>query len=206
MAALMYARRVEALSKSLGKLVASPPRPLAALATYISRSLSTNAAMCATDDELDFHDDPLSEYRRVPRRRVDGFPSFFAVPRTVSHLLNVMDAMADGRLPASRFAGWSKRGWDAREDKDALHLRFDMPGLGKEHVKLSAEQGTLVVKGEGDSDPGEGDRRRYSTRIDLSPEHFRLDQIRAVMKNGILKVVIPKVAEDENKAFNVEIE
>ncbi|KAL3000269.1 hypothetical protein AAZX31_09G204000 [Glycine max] len=46
----------------------------------------------------------------------------------------------------------SRRGWewDAKETKDVLLLRVNMPGLGKEHVKISVEQNTLAVKGEGD--------------------------------------------------------
>ncbi|RRT62666.1 hypothetical protein B296_00043283 [Ensete ventricosum] len=86
-----------------------------------------------------------------------------------------------------------------------------MPGLGKEQVKVWAEHNTLIIKGEGDKEAGEeGEEsvgRRYSSRIDLPPESYRMDQIRAEMKNGVLKVVVPKVKEEERKdVFQVKIE
>jgi HSP20 family protein len=46
-------------------------------------------------------------------------------------------------------AGGVRRGWDAKETEDALHLRIDMPGLSKEDVKIFVEQNTLTIKGEG---------------------------------------------------------
>ncbi|RWR97864.1 small heat shock protein, chloroplastic-like protein isoform X2 [Cinnamomum micranthum f. kanehirae] len=89
--------------------------------------------------------------------------------------------------------GGSRRGFDVREDKDALYLRVDMPGLGKEDVKVFVEQNTLIIKGGGgdknsgydDSDRESG--RRYSSRIDLPSELYKLDEIEAEMKNGVLK-------------------
>lgn len=68
----------------------------------------------------------------------------------------------------------ARRGWDAKEDKDALYLRIDMPGLGKEDVKVSAEQNTLIIKGEGEKESeNEVSERRFSTRIDLRPNYTR---------------------------------
>ena len=40
-----------------------------------------------------------------------------------------------------------RSGWDAKETEDSLLLRLDMPGLGKEDVKISIEQNTLTIKG-----------------------------------------------------------
>lgn len=132
------------------------------------------------------------------------------VPRsTVSQLLNMMDSMIEGPFQSSaRSSGGIRRGWEAREDTDALYLRIDMPGLGKENVKVSAEQGTLVIKGEGEVEAGEEEsRRRYSTRIDLAPEIYELDSIRAEMRNGVLKVVVPKAKQEERKdVFRVNVE
>ncbi|CAA6665003.1 unnamed protein product [Spirodela intermedia] len=82
------------------------------------------------------------------------------------------------------------RGWDVREDDGVLYLPIDMPGLTKEHVNVSVDENKLVVRGEG---------REYSSRIDLPPEVYHLDMVRAEMKNGVLKVVVPKVKAYERK-------
>lgn len=101
-----------------------------------------------------------------------------------------------------------RRGWDARETEDALHLRVDMPGLGKEDVKISVEQNTLIIKGEGAKEGDEEESaRRYTSRIDLPDKLYKIDQIRAEMKNGVLKVVVPKMKEEERKdVISVKVE
>ncbi|KAL6989741.1 hypothetical protein U1Q18_015492 [Sarracenia purpurea var. burkii] len=62
------------------------------------------------------------------------------------------------------------------------------------------EGNTLIIKGEGvkESDDDE-DSPRYTSRIDLPLNLFKIDQIKVEMKNGVLKVVIPKVKEEERK-------
>ena len=122
-----------------------------------------------------------------------------------------MDQMMENPFTAlSRgMGGASRRGFDVREDKDALYLRVDMPGLGKEDVKVFVEQNTLIIKGEGDNESGDVSEsgRRYSSRIDLPSELYKLDDIKAEMKNGVLKVLVPKVKEDERKdVFQVNVE
>lgn len=138
----------------------------------------------------------------------------FNPTRSLSEVLNLMDQMMDAPFPAAArgMAGGARRGWEAKEDSDALHLRIDMPGLGKEHVKVSAEQNTLIIKGEGE---GEGEKeseeveagRRYSSRIDLPEGLYKMGEIKAEMKNGVLKVTVPKVKQEERKdVFQVQIE
>lgn len=112
-------------------------------------------------------------------------------------------------LSASRGIGAGvRRGWDVRDTDDALKLLIDMPGLDKEDVKVSVEQNTLVIKGEEakESDVEESGRK-YTGRIDLPEKVYRTDQIKAEMKNGVLKVVVPKAKEDERAdVFHVKVE
>ena len=68
--------------------------------------------------------------------------------------------MDDIATAAPGRAGGVRRGWNAREVDEALHLRVDMPGLGKEHVKVWAEQNSLVIKGEGEKEVGEDEAAR----------------------------------------------
>ena len=188
---------------------------MAASGSVIARSFNTNAQIREPEDDRDLDVDRRSGSGEVSRRRFDGFPTYLSdvmdpfVPRTVSQLLNMMDSMLEGPFQSSaRSSGGLRRGWDARDDTDAVYLRIDMPGLGKENVKVNAEQGTLFIKGEGEVEAGEEEsKRRYNTRIDLAPEIYKLDAIRAEMKNGVLKVIVPKVKQEERKdVFHVNIE
>ncbi|XXG40427.1 hypothetical protein AAC387_Pa01g1147 [Persea americana] len=214
MAAMLASRK--ALSSSLMQKLITPFRPLSSASSTI-RSFNTNVQVSdegGHDDNLDI--DRRSE-RSISRRggRDDSIVSDVLDPffpsRSLSQVLNLMDQMMENPFTAlSRgMGGASRRGFDVREDKDALYLRVDMPGLGKEDVKVFVEQNTLIIKGEGDNESGDVSEsgRRYSSRIDLPSELYKLDDIKAEMKNGVLKVLVPKVKEDERKdVFQVNVE
>ncbi|KAL5212450.1 hypothetical protein ABZP36_023297 [Zizania latifolia] len=199
------------IAGSLAPGAASALRPVALAGG--SRGFNTGAQLRQYDrDEVD--DDSGREYetRRLTRDTTvpaffsDVFRDPFSPPQSLGRLLSLMDDLAS---PAGRAAPL-RRGWNAKEDDEALHLRVDMPGLGKEHVKVWAEQNSLVIKGEGDKEPDEDEGAappRYSGRIELAPEVYRMDQIKAEMKNGVLKVVVPKVKEQQRRdVFQVNVE
>jgi HSP20 family protein len=129
-------------------------------------------------------------------------------------------------MPAPR--GW----WVAKQNKDALTLQVPMPGLGKEDVKVRAEKYTLVILGcketaedgkgsvdaketakDGKGPAAHGDNDdvyeggNITRRIDLPADAYKMDQVKAEMKNGLLKVTVPKVKEEERKdVFYVTVE
>ncbi|XP_038906132.1 small heat shock protein, chloroplastic-like isoform X1 [Benincasa hispida] len=183
-------------------------RSASVLPSFVGRSFNTNAQMTNyADDDRSVDVDRRSD-RSLSRSR-DRFPGFagnvfdpFSPTRSLSQVLNLMDQfMEDPFLAASRGVGaGSRRGWDVREDENGLYLRMDMPGLSKDDVKVSVEQNTLIIKGEaGKESEDEEDRRRFSSRLDLLANLYELNSIKAEMKNGVLKVAVPKVKEEERK-------
>ncbi|XP_043703823.1 23.6 kDa heat shock protein, mitochondrial-like [Telopea speciosissima] len=108
-------------------------------------------------------------------------------------------------------AGGTRGGWDVIEEEKGLYIRIDMPGVGKEDVKVSVEENTMTITGEGDKESGyrESGRRgrRYYNTIVIPMKLFKMDQIKAEMKNGVLTIVILKVKEEESKDIHhVQIE
>jgi len=220
MASTVASKRVVPLVRALEKLLAASPAPCAvsslrpvAVAGGL-RGYNTGAPLRRYEG-TESEDDSVREYegRRggrdfaVPSLFSDVFRDPFSAPQSLGRLLSLMDDIATA---APGRAGGVRRGWNAREDDEALHLRVDMPGLGKEHVKVWAEQNSLVIKGEGEKEAGEDEAApppRYTGRIELSPEVYRMDKIKAEMKNGVLRVVVPKVKEEERKdVFQVNVE
>ncbi|XP_061352520.1 heat shock 22 kDa protein, mitochondrial-like isoform X2 [Gastrolobium bilobum] len=201
------------LSSSL--LSRSLLRPTASASRFFNTNTMRKYDDHDDDRNLDVDRRSDSSLPRAPRR--DDFFSDvfdpFSTTRSLSQVLNMMDQFMDNPfLSASRGIGAGagvRRGWDARETEDALLLRVDMPGLGKEDVKISVEQNTLTIKGEGakESDDEEGGPRRYTSRIDLPDKLYKIDQIKAEIKNGVLKVVVPKMKEEErNDVINVKVD
>lgn len=188
-------------------------RPGNSAASAMCRSLSTAAAKYRPEDDSAIQDDKQS--REASEIRRAGFPNIFEDPFYPMRSLGFgLDQLFDNPfLAASRrtgdaIIGGSRKPWGATEDKEALHLRVDMPGLGKEDVKVYAEGNALVIKGESLSEAElNGSGRKYSSRIELPAKVYKLDQIKAQMKNGVLKVTVPKLTEEEIKnVINVNIE
>ncbi|KAE8770452.1 23.7kDa heat-shock protein [Hordeum vulgare] len=85
-------------------------------------------------------------------------PSFFSqdvldplgAPTGIARLLS--------QTGLSSTAGASRLGrWVAKEDDGAVYLEVPMPGLTKEHVQVRADKHILVIKGEGEKQPWDGD-------------------------------------------------
>ncbi|CAK7324974.1 unnamed protein product [Dovyalis caffra] len=181
-----------------------------ATAPSSSRLFNTNALRDYEEDREGGIEDRRS-HRSVSRSRDDFLSDVFdpfLPTRSLSQILNATDMLLQNPLLSASRAAGLHRGWDARETDEALNLRIDMPGLAKEDVKVSVEQNTLIIKGEGaEESKDEESGRRYSSRIELPEKMYKTDEIKAEMKNGVLKVVVPKVKEDERAdVFNVKVE
>jgi HSP20 family protein len=88
---------------------------------------------------------------------------------------------------------------DIYETRDAVVVVSDMPGVDEKSVDISVENDTLTISGKVESQAvpghrlvwqeyGEGDYRRAFT---LSNDVDR-DNITAVVKNGVLRLTLPK--------------
>ncbi|GAA0152979.1 hypothetical protein LIER_11326 [Lithospermum erythrorhizon] len=142
----------------------------------------------------------------------------FPTAGTVQQMMETMDRLMEDPFAYSR--QWSSspentptslysRGrtpWEIKEGEKDYKMRFDMPGMTKEDVKVWVEENMLVIKAEkepkkkGDIEGGEiGDwggksYGRYSYRIAL-PENVEFEKIKAEVKDGVLYITIPKVVE-----------
>ncbi|KAK2979292.1 hypothetical protein RJ640_013256, partial [Escallonia rubra] len=81
---------------------------------------------------------------------------------------------------------------DMKHEDDGFHLRLDMPGVGRDAVKVWVENGMLFVQGFDMTETA----RFYNGGVILNtcdkPLELDLDQIEVEIKNGVLKVFIPK--------------
>ncbi|KAL8232349.1 hypothetical protein R6Q57_002127 [Mikania cordata] len=96
-----------------------------------------------------------------------------------------------------------------KEKDESYNIKFQMPGLSKEDVKITVEDGMLFIWGERKeeeegSDDGEfwsaATYGYYNTSLML-PEDAKVEEITAEIKDGVLHVIIPK---DENKKKNIK--
>jgi HSP20 family protein len=101
---------------------------------------------------------------------------------------------------------------DIFEDAEGITLLADMPGVDKEHLNLEVANDALTVEGEVKIDMPEGiealyaDVRstRYRRSFGLSGE-LETGEIDATLKDGVLRVRIPKRAEARPRKIDVRV-
>ncbi|KAL0010671.1 hypothetical protein SO802_005779 [Lithocarpus litseifolius] len=96
---------------------------------------------------------------------------------------------------------------------DYYKLHYEVPGLAKEDLKITVDDGVLRIKGEHkeekeeDSDDEYWSSRSYgyyNTSVFL-PEDAKVDEIKAELKDGVLSITIPRAEKlkKEVKEINV---
>ncbi len=102
---------------------------------------------------------------------------------------------------------------NTREGDDAYYIELDLPGIKKEDIEITTEENILTISGERkQSKESEGDEYykvesvygKFVRNFTL-PEKVDVEKIHAESKNGVLEVVIPKIAEAERKPKKITI-
>lgn len=101
---------------------------------------------------------------------------------------------------------------DIYEEKDKLVVSMDLPGLRKEDVSVTLQEGILTVKGErklhAPKDATYYTQERVSgtfTRTIELPVSVDAGKIDAHFRDGVLEIVLPKTEEAKPKQIEVKV-
>ena len=102
---------------------------------------------------------------------------------------------------------------DLYETDEALVLEMWAPGLSPEDIEVSLEGSKLTIRGEVKPLADEKVRRYYLQEIPHGsfvrsftlPVEVDADKVKAEFKNGVLKLVLPKVEAAKAKRIPVEV-
>lgn len=100
---------------------------------------------------------------------------------------------------------------DIFENEDALTMVLEMPGVDRENINVSVENGVLTVEGKINFSKYEGLQPVYS-EYNIGPYRrtFRIssridqDRIRAEMRDGVITLVLPKAEEAKPRRIEVK--
>lgn len=103
---------------------------------------------------------------------------------------------------------------DVYEEKDAVVVKTELPGMKKEDIEVNLTGETLTIKGEKkeDKEVKEDDyyrrERSYGSfmRSVGLPCEVKSEEIKASFKDGVLEIRLPKTEEAKKKAVAVKID
>ncbi len=104
---------------------------------------------------------------------------------------------------------------DVKDMGDSYLLEADIPGATKDNVQVDLDDGVLTIRAEWNSQKkDEGDKgdyiiseRRYGVaERSFSVENIKEEEITAAYVNGVLKLTMPKKAEDKRQPRKIEIQ
>lgn len=131
-----------------------------------------------------------------------------------------------GRLLDEAFQGWPNGrddngaliGWvppvDVLEDKDAVQIAVELPGVKADDVKISLENSVLTIRGEKRQTAEENTEHvhRYERSYGVFERSFTVpstvdaDHIQASYDLGVLTVRLPKVEKAKPRQIAVKVE
>ncbi|KAL7233308.1 hypothetical protein ACSBR1_017021 [Camellia fascicularis] len=152
----------------------------------------------------------------------------FPIARTVQQMMETMERMMEDpfvytsewpSLTLTETGGYSRgrTPWEIKEGEGEYKMRFNMPGMTKDDVKVYVEEKMLVVKAEKMTKDRNGQESeveneewsaksqgRYSIRVAL-PENVEFEKIKAEVKDGVLYITIPK-ASGTSKVLDINVQ
>lgn len=132
-------------------------------------------------------------------------------------LFNYGEDLWDNFFNTDHFLSRGRESWypavDIEESKDNYHVTMELPGMGKDDVNISFENGVLHVRGEKKEEKEDKDRNYhcYERRYGKFERAFRIhsdvdnDKIDANFKNGVLSIDLPKAEKAKAKQIEVKI-
>jgi HSP20 family protein len=102
---------------------------------------------------------------------------------------------------------------DIKENEDSYVIMAELPGVAKEDIKLNIEDGTLTIKAERKTEENQ-EKDNYIRREmkygsferSFSVDGIKTDDVKAVHKNGVLEVTLPKETQIKEKTKTINIE
>ncbi len=114
----------------------------------------------------------------------------------------------------ARLADWLAPASDAKSDTEAYRITMELPGVAEADIEITAEAGTLTVRGEKRASREEqGDTWFFSERqYGAFQRSFRLPAdvdeagTRAALKDGVLTLTVPRKAPPGSAGRKVTVE
>ncbi|KAK9724883.1 hypothetical protein RND81_05G105600 [Saponaria officinalis] len=91
--------------------------------------------------------------------------------------------------------------WNTTEDDNEIKMWFDVPGLAAPEIDVNVVDNLLIIKGsEGIDAFGRKIQSPFDCKLQL-PFNCAKDETKAVLKNGVLYISVPKITKAEHMKY-----
>lgn len=147
-----------------------------------------------------------------PMPRKDTFREIEQISDRLNRVLGERRAQTDGREESMALADWAPL-VDVMETDAEFQIRAELPGVDKENVKLSVEDGVLIISGRREPEQEENGMRYHRieraygsfARSFAVPDTVDQQKVTAEFKNGLLTVHLPKSEKARPKSIAVTV-
>ncbi len=100
---------------------------------------------------------------------------------------------------------------DIKETKDGYHIKANLPGVSENDISLEVDGSTLILSGHLEEEKEEDGDTWYRSECRVGdfrrafelPRGADLDNIEAKVKNGVIRITVPKKPEAQKKKISV---
>ena len=102
---------------------------------------------------------------------------------------------------------------NTREGEHAYHVEVDLPGVKKDDINVDVKDNIVIISGERKTKKEVKEEDYYKVESSYGkfersftlPENVDIENIHAESEDGVLEVVIPKLAKAEKQSKKIEI-
>lgn len=144
--------------------------------------------------------------------RWDPFEDLISLQDRMNRLFEQTLSRSRGEREGVAASTWSPP-VDIYETAEDIVLQAELAGLAKEDIDIQVRENTLTLKGE--RRPGKEIKRENTLRMERAyggfqrifslPSAVQAEKIRAVFKDGVLTLNIPKAVEAKAKQVKIEV-
>ncbi len=133
---------------------------------------------------------------------IDPFKELRDIERKIASMLEFENALA----PQSKRETIWMPAVNEKEDEKAYYIEVDLPGVKKEDINIEVKDNVLTISGERKFKKEEEDKGykrvesffgKFERRFSL-PADADVEKIEAKVEDGVLRLTIPKVEQQEN--------
>ncbi len=152
----------------------------------------------------------LTRWQRPKLSGWNGLGQLSSLRDEIDRLFEAPLAALSG--PSQLLSGWAPA-LDVFENKDSLVVKTELPGMKKEDINVSFQDGALTISGERKGQENYEDAEVYRSerfvgrfqRTVTLPTPVNGDKVKAHYTDGVLTITLPKTEEAKPKQINVNV-